>query len=225
MSNGESSDPYKAFSDAFNNAALALAEFSDNAAWGKILRNIAIIGANWENITKKMKGSVSDQISAYSTLAAAGLSATASFIEGIADEMEVTNKREFENQKGLKVASATMSMLAGIASAWSSSMQLGFPANVIVGSILSAMMATVGGMQIANIKKTKYGGDSSYNSTSSSSISPSAIYSILPPTQYTQDVQGASIQSSLKDTKYYVSVSEINRVGKRVNVMENESRY
>lgn len=51
-----------------------------------------------------------------------------------------------------------MSMLAGIASAWASSMQLGPIAGPILGAILSAMMLGIGIAQIVKIKQQKFGG-------------------------------------------------------------------
>jgi len=39
-----------------------------------------------------------------------------------------------------------MNMLSGIVSGWASAMQLPFPANVVVGGVLSALMGTMGGI-------------------------------------------------------------------------------
>ena len=117
-----------------------------------------------------------------------------------------------------------MSMLAGIASAWASSMQLMFPANVIIGGLLSGMMLTTGLLQIQKIKSTQFGG-SGNASGSSASPNASAVASIQAPVQYTQDVQGASIEGAIKDTKVYVTETDITDTQNKVDVAESEARY
>ena len=145
-------------------------------------------------------------------------------MNGLAAEQDTSNKEGFESAKKYQIAGATMSMLAGIASAWASSMQLMFPANVIIGSALSAMMLGTGIAQIAKIKKTQFGGS---GSTSGSSASPNAgaVASIQAPVQYTQDVQGASIEGAIKDTRVYVTEQDISSTQKKVDVAESEARF
>ena len=116
-----------------------------------------------------------------------------------------------------------MSMLGGIASAWASSMQLPFPANVIIGAILSAMMLGVGIAQIVKIKQQKFGGSGS--GSAQASPSAGAVGSITPPVQYTQDVQGAAIEGNIKDQKVYVTEGDISSTQERVEVTESEAKF
>ena len=221
----------KQISEAINASALALNDFSDNPAWGNILKNVATLTANWDVLSENMKkinsdipGEAEKAYSAYAQIAATALSAVAQMMNGLAAEQDTSNKEGFESSKKYQIAGATMSMLAGIASAWASSMQLMFPANVIIGSALSAMMLGTGIAQIAKIKNTQFGGS---GNTSGSSASPNAgaVASIQAPIQYTQDVQGASIEGAIKDTRVYVVEQDISNTQKKVDVAESEARF
>ena len=147
---------------------MALNDFSDNPAWGNILKNVATLAANWDTLQTQIKEGGSKAFTAYAQIAATALSAVAQMMNGLAAEQDTTNKEGFEQAKKYQIAGATMSMLAGIASAWASSMQLMFPANDIIGSALSAMMLGTGIAQIAKIKNTQFNG----GSTSGSSATP-----------------------------------------------------
>ena len=213
----------KQISEAINASALALNDFSDNPAWGNILKNIATLTANWDTLNTNIKKGGKEAFSAYAQIAATALSAVAQLFNGLAAEQDTSNKEGFESSKKYQIAGATMSMLAGIASAWASSMQLGPIAGPILGSILSAFMLATGIMQINKIKSTQFNG----GSTSSSSATPntSAIASIQAPVQYTQDVQGTSIEGAIKDTRVYVTEGDISSTQKKVDVAESEARF
>lgn len=213
----------KGISEAINASALALTDFSDNPAWGNILKNIATLTANWDLLHENIKKGGKDAFTAYSQIAATALSAVAQMMNGLAAEQDTSNKEGFESAKKYQIAGATMSMLAGIASAWASSMQLMFPANVIIGSLLSAMMLTTGLMQIAKIKQTQF--NSKGSSSAGASPNTGAINSVIAPVQYTQDVQGASIEGAIKDTKVYVTETDISNTQNKVEVTENEARF
>ena len=210
-------------SEAINASALALNDFSDNPAWGNILRNVATLAANWDLLHQQIQKGGKEAFTAYAQIAATALSAVAQMMNGLAAEQDTTDKEGFERAKKFQIAGATMSMLAGIASAWASSMQLMFPANVIVGSLLSAMMLTTGIMQINKIRKQQFNGGGS--SGGGGSPNTGAISQVIAPVQYTQDVQGASIEGAIKDSKVYVTETDISNTQKRVEVTENEAIY
>ena len=214
----------KQISEAINASALALNDFSNNPAWGNILKNVATLAANWDTLQENIKKGGNEAFTSYAQIAATALSAVAQMMNGLAAEQDTSNKEGFESAKKYQIAGATMSMLAGIASAWASSMQLMFPANVIIGSALSAMMLGTGIAQIAKIKKTQFGGG---GSTSGASATPNAgaVSSVIAPVQYTQDVQGASIEGAIKDTRVYVTEQDISNTQKKVDVAESEARF
>ena len=214
----------KLISEAINASALALNDFSDNPAWGNILKNVATLAANWDTLQENIKKGGNEAFTSYAQIAATALSAVAQMMNGLAAEQDTSNKEGFESSKKFQIAGATMSMLAGIASAWASSMQLMFPANVIIGSALSAMMLGTGIAQIAKIKKTQFGGG---GNASGSSATPNAgaVNSVIAPVQYTSDVQGASIEGAIKDTRVYVTEQDISSTQKKVDVAESEARF
>jgi len=225
----EATDPAvltaKQISEAINESAMALNDFSDNPAWGNILKNVATLAANWDKLDEQIKSGGKEAFTAYAQIAATALSAVAQMMNGLAAEQDQSNKEGFESAKKFQIAGATMSMLAGIASAWASSMQLMFPANVIVGSILSAMMLGTGIAQIVKIKQQQFNGGGSSGASSSSTPNTSAVAAVTAPVQYTQDVQGASIEGAIKDTKVYVTETDITDTQKKVDVTENEAVY
>ena len=173
---------------------------------------------------KNIKEGGSKAFTAYAQIAATALSAVAQMMNGLAAEQDTSNKEGFESAKKYQIAGATMSMLAGIASAWASSMQLGPIVGPIMGSILSAFMLATGIMQINKIKSTPFNGGENV-SGSSATPNTSAVASIQAPVQYTQDVQGASIEGAIKDTKVYVTESDISSTQKKVDVAESEARF
>lgn len=214
----------KGISEAINASALALNDFSNNPAWGNILKNVATLTANWDTLHKQIKEGGAKSFSAYAQIAAVSLSAVAQLMNGLASEQDASTKEGFEQQKKFQVAGATMSMLSGIASAWASSMELGPIAGPIMGSILSSFMLATGIAQINKIKQTQFNGN---GSTTSAGATPntSAVNSVIAPVQYTQDVQGASIEGAIKDTRVYVTETDISNTQNKVSVTENEARY
>jgi len=215
----------KGITEAINASALALGEFSDNPAWGTILKNIATLTANWETLHTQIKKGGKEAFSAYAQIAAVGLNAIGTMLTELGNEQDTSNKEGFEAQKKYQYGATVVNMLAGIASAWASSMQLPFPANVIVGALMSGLMATTGGLQLSKISKTKFGDKGGGADASSATPNASAVSSVIAPVQYTQDVQGASIEGAIQDSKVYVVESDITDTQDRVAVTESEARY
>lgn len=208
--------------EAINASALALNDFSDNPAWGNILRNIATLTANWDTLNVQIQKGGKEAFTAYAQIAATALSAVAQMLNGLAAEQDASNEKGFESQKNLQAAGATMSMLAGIVSAWASAMQLGPIAGPIMGAILSAMMLATGIAQIVKIKQQKFDSKSTPGTGTPSS---GAVSAINAPVQYTQDVQGANIEGSIKDQRVYVTEGDITNTQERVSVTESEAKY
>lgn len=158
----------------------------------------------------------------YAQMAVAGLSAAASMMSALAEEQDTETKEGFEKQKQFQIAGATMNMFAGIVSAWAGAMQLGPIAGPILGAINSALILTTGLLQINKIKQQKF---DSKGSSGASNPSAAASASVIAPVQYTQDVQGANIEGAIKDTKVYVTETDITDTQNRVSVQESENTY
>nr|CAI9751927.1 hypothetical protein ELOWGMBK_ELOWGMBK_CDS_0007 [Herelleviridae sp.] len=131
---------------------------------------------------------------------------------------DTTNKEGFETQKKYQISASVMNMLAGILSAWTSAMTIPPPAGPILGAANSAMIGALGAVQIAKIKSQQFGGTASASSNAINST-------IIPPVEFSRLITGANIEGSIKDTRQFVSVVEINSVQNKVRVSENEARY
>ena len=143
----------------------------------------------------------------------------------LADEQDTQTKEGFEANKKLQVGAATMSMMAGIVSAMVNSIRdLGMPWGAVIGAAMSSMIAAMGGVQIAKISQMQFGGNGGAN-TSIPSVNMASLAGVSNPTTYTQDINGANIEESIKDTKVYVVESDIQSASKKVSVAQNESRF
>lgn len=69
---------------------------------------------------------------------------------------EAMKKKAFEQDKKLKIAQASIAMVQGMVSAFTGAMQLGPIVGPIVGGVLAAAVGTMGAINIAKIKSTKY---------------------------------------------------------------------
>ena len=206
----------------------ALADVATDNAWGVIFNNIGSMAGRFADLAKEIKEGGEDSWSSYTQMAAIALNTVGTILSQLASQEDANTKEGFERQKKLQMAATTMNMLGGIASAWVSAMN---PANawmtiwgqIALGASTSAMILGTGIAQIAKIKNTQFGG----GSTSGASASPNAgaVNSVIAPVQYTSDVQGASIEGAIKDTRVYVTEQDISSTQKKVDVAETEARF
>lgn len=160
----------------------------------------------------------------YAQVAAAGFQAVGTLLNNLSNEQDTSSKEGFETQKKMQISATVMNMLSGIMSAWASAMQLGPIAGPIFGAINTAATAALGGVQIAKISQQKFG--QKQNGGGSANTSASAVSNmIVPPVQYSNAVQGASTEGAIKDTKVYVTETDIADTQKKVNVQESENTY
>lgn len=138
-----------------------------------------------------------------------------------------TNLGEFmeegsKEQKAVQIMGATINMLGGITAAIAGAFTTHTgPWDIALAAIQATAIATNGAATIAKMAKT----NKSNASSISASPSTSAVASIQAPIQYTQDVQGSSIENAIKDTRVYVVESDISNTQNRVDVAESEARF
>ena len=218
-------------SEALKETQTLLNEVSDNPAWGNIMNTISQIAILFDYLNKNHieKGS-KEAMNAYMQVAALGLQAVGQMMNGLVAEQDKSNKKGFETAKKMQIASATMTTLSSILQAlaagnsMASQMGLGAPVGWALGAAMATMVGTLGAVNIAKIAQQKFSGSSNVNS-SISTPSTSALATINAPVQYTQDVQGASIEGAIKDTKVYVTETDISNTQNKVSVTENEARF
>ena len=149
-----------------------------------------------------------------------------SVFSSFADMVDRSTEEGEEKYKALMYTSTVISMLAGIGGAIASAFN---PANsflTIFGQIAMAATtsASVLASGIAQLMQIKSANQNS-SLGSGSTISSGAVSNLIAPVQYTQDVQGASIEGAIKDSRVYVVESDITSVQNRVAVTENEALY
>ena len=129
-----------------------------------------------------------------------------------------------EEQKAFQIMGATVNMLGGITAAVSGAFTThSGPWDIALAVLQAAAIATSGAINIAKMSKTNE--KNAKSMASSGAAATSAIQSITAPVQYTQDVQGASIEGAIKDSKVYVTETDISNTQNRVKVSETEATF
>ena len=183
-------------------------------SWQNVVSDFSNTFAQLANNIAKGENSFSD----WSQMAASGIQSVGTLLNALSDEQDSSSKQGFEAQKKYQITATVMNTLAGIINAWSSALSIAPPVGPILGATNSAMIAALGAVQIAKIKNQRFGEESN--------VSSSAINStLIAPTQYSQAVQNANIESKLGDNRVWVSETDISRVQDRVKVQESENTY
>lgn len=156
---------------------------------------------------------------------------TSQLLSTLANNQNKQTEEGFENYKKLSIAAAVMSMLQGIISSWTSAMSLPAPLSFITGGVMSAFTATLGGIQIDQIKKQQFtssgGGSTTTDPTGNVSSVPQVNTAALlsTPINYTSEIQGANIESNATDSRVYVVESDITSTQNRVRTVEEEATF
>ena len=159
-------------------------------------------------------------------------SATSSILTTIADAYENNTElteREAKRVKNLRVIAATIDMIQGAVTAFSTAMELGPIAGPIVGAINAAAVIASGLANIAKIKSTnvsKDGGATTVTPTAPAAESAPILQTAAPTTAM---VTGASTESALnragQPQKVYILQSDIEAAGDASKVQVAESSF
>lgn len=162
----------------------------------------------------------------YGQVAASALGGIGQMLNALSQEQDASNEDGFKKTKQLQIAATVMNMLSGIMSAWSSAMSpanawMTAPGQIAYGTAMSATIAGIGAAQIAKIKSQTM--NSANPNTNINAKTTSSM--IIPPVQYSAAVQGASTEGAIKDTKVYVTETDITKTVNKVHVQESENTY
>lgn len=152
------------------------------------------------------------------------LNSASQIISALQDGIDTSNKEGFEKNKKMQIANATIGMLVGITNAMAGAYtsKTG-PWDWILAGIQAATIATVGGIQIANIKKQTFdgGGDSG------AGVSPSSIgINTEMPVAYTRNLMGdAETETLNQEQRVYILESDIEESGRRVEVRDSNTNF
>ena len=154
-------------------------------------------------------------------------SATSGILGNLADALE----NEGKSAKNIRIAAATIDMISGAVTAFSTAQQLGPIAGPIVGAINAAAVVASGLFNIAKIKSTNVSKDSAPSTSAPSTSAPTtvsapAVETAVPTTTV---VNGARTEEALnaaaKPQKVVLVYSEAEAMGRQVEVTENESTF
>lgn len=142
-----------------------------------------------------------------------------------AEEDGEISEEEAKKIKGLQYATATINMLQGAITAFSSAMQLGPIIGPILGGVNAAAVIAMGTANLMKIKNTDITG--SVSSGAQAAVTPNSnVFGTDIPFSYTKQVTGASeIDALNQDTRVYILESDIQESNKKVQVRESESSF
>lgn len=191
------------------------------------VESVVVSATNAVSVFGDESATASDKASAIAQVASVGFSAVGDVLNQLAKDTDTTTTEGFEKQKKLQIAGATMNYLSGLVSVWVSAMNpanafLTLPGQIALGAAQTIALTATYGAQIAKLKQMQLGSTAGASSSVSSSVDSSTI---TPPTQYTQAVQNANIESKLGDNRVFVTETDISNVQNRVRVQESENTY
>lgn len=160
-------------------------------------------------------------------------SGTSDLLGSIADLMEESgsaDEKSVKTAKNLRIAAATIDMIQGAVTAFSTAQQLGPIAGPIVGAINAAAVVASGLANIAKIKSTKVSKDSAPSQaapqTPQATVNAPALASAVPTTTV---VNGASTEAALnraaQPQKVYVLQSDIEAADNATQVQVAEASF
>lgn len=170
----------------------------------------------------EMKKVQEQKVSAMQSLA----SATGNILGALADMMESSaegDKKAANKVKGLRIASATIDMLQGAVTAYSSAQTLGVPLGPIVGAANAAAVTAMGIANIQKIRSTQVGGS---GTTAAPTVSAPRVD--VGPAQTTV-IRGAGEEDRLNrmagNQRVYILQSDIEAAGHTSKVQVAEASF
>lgn len=156
------------------------------------------------------------------------MNAYASGVSGLTSSLADLLENEGKSAKNLRIASATIDMISGAVTAFSTAQQLGPIAGPIVGAINAAAVVASGLANIAKIRSTNVSKNStpSTNAPESPTVSAPVLETAVPTTTV---VNGASTEAALnrasEPQKVYILQSDIEAAGDTSRVQVAESSF
>ena len=197
--------------------AVTEAVVEEEAQYGMLGFKIRETGALTEENQKKIATGVN--------LVGQAFGQTSQLLSTLANNQNKETEKGFENYKKLSIAAAVMSMLQGIITSWTSAMSLPAPASFITGGIMSAFTATMGAIQIDQIKKQKFSSSGGGGSSTPNVPTVNTAALMSTPINYTTEIKGAQAVEDAVDTRVYVVESDITDAQRKVEIAEEESTY
>ena len=174
----------------------------------------------WEREVAAAKQAAKDKIDAMNFYA----SNASSILNSVADMLE----EEGQSAKNLRIAAATIDMISGAVTAFSTAQQLGPIAGPIVGAINAAAVVASGLANIAKIRATNVSKDAAPTSSApaQATVSAPALETAVPTTTV---INGARTETALnrasQPSRVYVVQSDIEAAAQDTRVQVAESSF
>ena len=149
-------------------------------------------------------------------------SATTGIMGNLADALE----NEGKSAKNIRIAAATIDMISGAVTAFSTAQQLGPIAGPIVGAVNAAAVIASGLTNIAKIRSTNVSADSAPTTTTPTVVSAPTVDTAVPTTTVVNGARTeAALNNAAKPQKVYLVESEAQAMGNHVQVVEDETSF
>lgn len=188
-----------------------IAALEDEAAAEKIVRETEV------KMAKEAAKQKLDSMQAYA-------SGASGVLNGVAEMLEAEGK----SAKNLRIAAATIDMISGAVTAFSTAQQLGPIAGPIVGAINAAAVVASGLANIAKIRATNVSKDSAPTSSApaQATVSAPAVQTAVPTTTV---INGARTETALnraaQPSRVYVVQSDIEAAAQDTRVQVAEASF
>lgn len=173
------------------------------------------------------KAQVQSWMQTLSGMATGVSSILGSIADAMEDNTEMTEE-EAKKAKNLRVASATIDMLQGAVTAYSSAQSLGVPMGPIIGAINAAAVIATGIANIAKIKQTQVSANSSSSQTPTVPAQVNAP-TVSPQVQQVRTLTSASEEDRLNrmadDHRVYILSSDLEAERDQHRVQVEETTF
>lgn len=177
---------------------------------------------SWKDRMKLIVGSASEVWESYG----GAVSGIIGNIQNLLGVMAGDDERSFEEEKKIKIASATISMIQGSVEAFMQSIATyGIPLGLGIGATNAALVTATGIAQINQIKKTKKGSSGATPSTASTTALATNYSNVRLTDSIGSLYDLNNLESKIANQKVQVSVHEILEAEKQVQITNQRNRF
>ena len=224
---GETTNPFEAVQFGLDSITQSLATLGADDSISKVIAQMGVFTKSIDTASGKIKQGKANWKD-YSNMAVAGLNMIGGMLSSVAQQQDTNDKEGFERAKALNIAAAVMNTFSGAIAAYQS--LAGIPmVGPVLGAVAAAAIATFGGIQIANIKKQKFGNGGGDTDTASATASiPQISTADLPTVSQPNEIAtltGNSVEEKINDTRVYVLENDITTTQNNVKTTVDESTF
>ena len=212
----EEIDRYQSSLEAAQDAIDQVLSIGDglSSKWGDAF---AVLHQGFNQIAVDLKSGKKDWTTWVNGVANA-IGAASQITQALAEQEDTSTKEGFERQKRLQKASVILSGIQGSVAAVTNAIRdLGFPAGLITGGVVSSAIIAMTAAQVAAINKTSFEGG---GSPSNASVSVTPVVAGIDENLPTQ-----TVVTNQQDQRVYILESDIQSSNKRVQVREENTTF